>query len=210
MLENYERTKEGVIKQVTRNDFVYDEAYTLQKQSELGGEVEEERLSSLRLGLMIGSLNSTVTSLLDVGYGSGSFLKLASKVVSKCFGYDTPPAFPLPTKIRSAEDVSGRYYDVVTFFNSLEHMPEIDFIKSLRCKYIIITTPWCHNFSDDWFEKWEHRKPDEHLWHFNDESLQRFMLRRGYVCKHYSNVEDVLRGSRVDHPNYLTSIFKKD
>lgn len=209
MVNNYEKTPEGVIRQVERKDFVYNEEYCFQKQSEQGGPEQEDKLSALRLGLIIGSLNSTITSLLDVGYGTGSFLKLASNVVKKCAGNDLSPSIPLPTKILSVNDVTADYYDVITFFNSLEHMPDVNFLSQLKCKNVVITVPWCHYFSDNWFENWNHRRPDEHLWHFNEESLRRFMLKKGYTCSHYSNAEDIFRGSGLTYPNYLTAIFKK-
>ena len=64
-------------------------------------------------------------------------------------------------------------------------------------------------FSDEWFEDWKHRNPDEHLWHFNDKSLNAFMDDMGYTKIAQSNIEDSIRKSDCEHPNILTGIFKK-
>ena len=119
------------------------------------------------------------------------------------------PVFPLPGGVDRVDKITGAYYDVVTFYNSLEHMPDIDFLKDIQCKFLVITTPWCHYFSDDWFKNWKHRKPDEHIWHFNDETLTRHVLRNGYSTLHYSNAEDCLRGEKLGYASYLTAVFRK-
>ena len=87
----------------------------------------------------------------DVGYGDGNFLSKAKSVVQDCFGYDIPPVFPLPQGVKRIDNITGAYYDVVTFYNSLEHMPELDFLQKIQCKYLVVTVPWCHYFSEEWF-----------------------------------------------------------
>jgi len=207
MLEGYEKDRDGVIKKTNAPSPAYDEEYVKNYYS-VNGAIAEE-LSCLRLGLLLGSLNQSVNKLLDIGYGNGGFLKRASRVIKDCYGYDVSPRFPLPENIRQTNSLTGEFYDVVTLFNSLEHMPDIDFVSDLQCRYVVITVPWCHYFSDDWFDSWKHRKPDEHVWHFNDESLTRFMNSKGYSILHTSNAEDSLRGEPLGYPSYLTSVFKK-
>ena len=102
-------------------------------------------------------------------------------------------------------------YDVVTFFDSLEHCEDIEFIKDLNTKYILISVPWCHwkEEGDEWFMNWKHRKPNEHLYHFDESSLLKFMKRMGYLSVDLGNYEDVIR-KPVDHrKNILTGLFKK-
>jgi hypothetical protein len=208
MLEGYEKLRDGIIKQVDATPPVYDEEY-IGKYYLANGTFQEE-LSCLRLGLILGQLNHPINKILDVGYGNGGFLSRAAKIVEGCYGYDIGPAYPLPAKIKLVHSVTNAYYDLVTFFNSLEHIPDIDFVKNLQCQHVAITVPWCHYFSDDWFKDWKHRKPNEHIWHFNDESLTRFMSSQGYGVLHTSNAEDCLRGEPLGYPNYLTAIFKKN
>lgn len=209
MIEGYEKLSTGVIKQTNPTPPAYDEQYVTRYNNDLGGLSNE--LSCLRLGLLLGSLNQPIAKLLDVGYGDGNFLDRASSVIKSCYGYDIPPNFPLPTKpnIERAKNITGAYYDVVTFYNSLEHIENLDFLKEIQCRFLAMTVPWCHNFSDDWFSNWKHRKPNEHIWHFNDETLTRFMAKMGYTIIHYSNVEDALRGEKIGYASYLTAIFKK-
>ena len=207
MIDGYEKLTSGIIKHVEAVPPLYDMDYATRYKASLGG--QDDELSCLRLGLLLGSINQPIAKLLDVGYGDGNFLERASTVVQKCFGYDVSPAFPLPPNTTSVNNVTGAYYDVVTFYNSLEHIPEIDFVKDIQCKFLVITTPWCHYFSDEWFQNWKHRKPNEHIWHFNDETLARFMRKNGYVCVHYSNAEDTLRGEKTGYASYLTAIFHK-
>ena len=210
MLTNYEKiSTTGVIKQVEFTPPVYDTEYVIRYNASLAGQADE--LSYLRLGLLLGSLNQSATKLLDVGYGDGNFLEKAASVIKSCYGYDISPQFPLPLKsnIELTQNITGAYYDVVTFYNSLEHMPEIDFIKDIQCQFLVITTPWCHYFSDEWFKNWKLRKPEEHIWHFSDETLLRFMRKMGYTAIHYSNAEDAVRGEKLGYANYLTAIFKK-
>ena len=76
--------------------------------------------------------------------------------------------------------------------------------SGVRATSIIADT----NF-EDWFKNWKHRKPDEHIWHFNDETLTRHVLRNGYSTLHYSNAEDCLRGEKLGYASYLTAVFRK-
>ena len=209
MIDGYEKLRSGVIKQTEPTPPIYDEQYAVRYSNSLGG--QEDELSCLRLGLLLGVINQPIVKLLDVGYGMGNFLERCSTVVKDCYGFDIGPAYPLPPKsnIKPVSNVTGAYYDVVTFYNSLEHMTDLDFLEKIQCKYLLITTPWCHYFSEEWFENWKHRKPDERIWHFNDETLTRFMLRQGYTVIHYSNIEDTLRGEKIGYASYLTAVFKK-
>ena len=56
---------------------------------------------------------------------------------------------------------------------------------------------------------WKHRRPDEHLWHFNEKSIEKFFNEMGYDIVDYSNVEDMIRITKEEYPNILTCIFKK-
>ena len=72
-----------------------------------------------------------------------------------------------------------------------------------------ISVPHCHNTNDEWFEKWKHRRPDEHLWHFDQESLVKFMRRMGFVLCSSSNLEDTIRKNNDQtETNILTCIFR--
>jgi len=207
MLKNYKKDENGVIFQIERKKFNYgieyiETTYALYDTTPL--------MSYLRLGALLGKLAPyKPTKILDVGYGNGDFLKTASSIIPECCGADIPPAYPLPKNIRFVEDIYDEEYDVVCFFDSLEHFDNIYDIKSLKTKYVFISVPWCHYISDAWFESWKHRKEDEHLWHFDLESLRKFFESLGYEYISHSSIEDSIRKPIDDLPNILTALFKK-
>ena len=208
MLEGYEKLSNGVIVQKDRKITMnYDEDYIVNAYSD----ESMFNISYLRVGFLLSYLHSRGLgskgwSILDVGYGFGHFLKICNQYGFNSFGLDV-----------NGHDISefaregslDNYYDVITFFDSLEHFKDINFVKNLRCETLMISVPWCHYFNDDWFDSWKHRKYGEHLWHFNDKSLESFLNECGYEVVFKSNVEDVIRKPEYDYPNILTLIAKR-
>jgi SAM-dependent methyltransferase len=205
MLSNYELTQDGVITQIKRKPKTYDTNYF-----EYYNRMFEQtiNMSYLRLGHLIGSLDKIPDSILDVGYGTGAFLSIASKTVSQCYGFDVTD-IRIPVGCKRVQDITTDKYDVVCFFDSLEHMEDIEIIKQVKANYICISTPWCHYLSDEWFKNWKHHKPNEHLWYFNDKALIKFMNRMGYDCISITAVEDIIRKIHPTLPNIITGIFKR-
>ena len=162
----------------------------------------------LRLGNIVGSLGKIPDSILDVGYGDGSFLKVCQNIVPRCYGYDIS-TYPVPEGCIQVTDLTESFYDVITFFDSLEHFEDIDFVKDLKCNYTCISVPYCHYKDDEWFRNWKHRRPNEHLWHFDQTSLTNFMIRMGYELVSGSNIEDTIRKNKENEFNILTCVFKK-
>jgi len=206
MIENYAKNEDGIIYQVNRELFKYDEFY-LKHYENMGSLLQPT--SMLRLGYIIGSVGKIPTSLLDVGYGNAAFLNSSRPLIPKLYGNDVARQL-LPDGVEYVENIMEEKYDVITFFDSLEHMEDIEFVKNLKCNYICISLPWCHYFNDEWFESWKHRKPDEHLWHFNKESLTKFMTRMSYETIDICNLEDATRDNGEKYENILTGIFKKN
>jgi hypothetical protein len=204
MLDNYAVDKLGVIYQISKTEFVYDNEYVETRY----GAAPVEQMSFLRVGQITAALGRIPTSVLDVGYGSGDFLKAMSSAITDVNGYDIPPAFPVPG-VANVENMYSREYDLVTFFDSLEHFEDPSEIRALRTNFIHISVPWCHYFSDEWFQDWRHRRPNEHLWHFNEKSLPAFMKEMGYELICFSNGEDVIRKSSGPWQNILSATFRK-
>jgi hypothetical protein len=205
MLANYEKNQDGTIYQVNRTLFDYTGAYNNYYKNI---ESYSWYTSYLRLGYIIGSVGRIPESILDVGYGTGAFLKVCETQISNRYGHDIS-GWNVPEGCKFIDNILEKEFDVVTFFDSLEHMDDIEFVKDLKCNYICISLPWCHYFDDEWFETWKHRKPDEHLWHFNEESLQNFMTRMGYETINTCNLEDVTRQNNQSYQNILSGIFRK-
>ena len=206
MLENYTTDDNGVIVQIKKNIISYDENYVLQRYDTYGH--LNLCISNLRLGNIIGSIGKIPNSILDIGYGNGSFLKSAKTIIPNCFGHDTS-GYTIPEDCVFVEDIFSRHFNVVTFFDSLEHYEDIYFVNNINCDFVCISLPWCHYFSDEWFESWKHRRPNEHIWHFNEKSLIKFMDNQGYQVINITNIEDSIRKSAFDYQNILTGIFSK-
>ena len=207
MLENYEKLPNGVIKQIRVNKITYNYQYsnTYNSYGEAG-----RNLSYLRLGVLIGAIGHIPTSIVDVGYGNGDFLRTCTKQISTVYGCDISD-YPIPDMCYKIDIQEISQMDVVCFFDSLEHFDDISFIKDIDTNYIFISVPWCHYISDEWFENWYHRRENEHLYHFNDASLTRFFDESGYDRIYMSSFEDMIRYNKSVHPmsNILSCIFKK-
>lgn len=205
MLDNYKILKNGVIKQLNINNQVdYNIDYVTNSYDNYGEKVNY--ISFLRLGYLLGVINEIPNSILDVGYGNGAFLKACKNIIKNCYGNDVSD-YNLPMDINFVSDIFSQHYDVITFFDSLEHFHDINFVKDLKCNYVLISVPCCHYYSDEWFENWKHRRPDEHIFHFNENSLNEFMVECGFQKMSNSFVEDTIR--KGEEKNILTGIFKK-
>lgn len=205
MLANYEKNQDGTIYQVNRTPFDYTGSYNNYYKNI---ESYSWHTSYLRLGYIIGSIGRIPKSILDVGYGTGAFLKVCETQIPNRYGHDIS-GWNVPEGCEFVDNILEKEFDVITFFDSLEHMNDIEFVKDLNCNYVCISLPWCHYFDDGWFDTWKHRKPDEHLWHFNEQSLQNFMTRMGYQTVNICNLEDVTRENNQPYQNILSGIFKK-
>ena len=166
-------------------------------------------MAYLRLGYLLGIIREPIYSILDVGYGNGDFLKACSTINIERYGNDIS-SYKVPEGSVFIDDILNHKYDVTCFFDSLEHFEDINFVKDLKTEYIYISVPNCHNFSDEWFKDWKHRREDEHLYHFNRKSLINFMDECGFDCIVISNVEDIIRRNNLNEPNILSGIFKKN
>jgi len=208
MLKNYEKLPNGVIKQKTiiNNIVNYDYDYVNDRYNQYGE--KGMQMAFLRLGYLLGNLTFTPKKILDVGYGNGDFLRASSNIIKECYGYDISN-YPLPENCYKKDNLTDDKYDVITFFDSLEHFNDIDFVKTLNTKFILISLPWCHYFSDKWFGDWKHRREGEHIFHFNEESLKKFMDEQGYNTINISNFEDSIRKPSDDNKNILSGIFQK-
>jgi hypothetical protein len=206
VLDNYDKLDNGVIYQITRSPFKYGKEYSsaYNKLGELNN-----YMSYLRLGYLLGTIGKQPTSILDIGYGNGSFLAAASTVVENCYGSDVSNEYPVPVGTTYVDSIYDNHYEVITMFDVLEHFNDIYDIENLKCDYIFVSMPWCHYFSDQWFFEWKHRKPDEHLFHFNNESLCSFMNEIGFDALSISNIEDSIRKPIDNTKNILSGIFKK-
>ena len=206
MLDNYIKLENGLIKQDVVNKIDYNQDYINNSYNNYG--LKTTQISHLRLGYILGVIGKVPDSILDVGYGNGEFLKTCSSVIPNCYGNDIT-GYPIPEGSTFISDIYSHKFDVTCFFDVLEHFDDIYDIKHLKSEFIVVSLPNCHYYSDEWFENWKHRRPNEHLWHFNSQSLIKFMREIGYRLVDISNVEDVVRNNNESYSNILTGVFVK-
>jgi hypothetical protein len=205
MLENYHVDENGVIIQDNREPFLYDVQYI----KDLYNGADISRTAYLRLGYIIGSIGKIPSSVLDVGYGGADFLKAAVNLIPNCFGHEINQ-WPIPTGCTFVEDIYANHYDVITFFDVLEHFENAyDVLRKIQCEYVCVSLPWCNYISDEWFKNWKHLRPNQHLHHFNSTSLTKTFDVCGFDRVNTCNVEDACRIDKRYAPNILSGIFKK-
>lgn len=207
MLENYIRLENGVIKQLNVEKITYNYDYS-NKYNQYGEKANY--ISYLRLGVLMGLLKERPKSLVDVGYGNGAFLRACQSTIPTLYGCDLSD-YPVPDGCAKIDFSDISNVDVVCFFDSLEHFDDITVIKNLDTQYIFISVPWCHYNSDEWFKNWYHRRENEHLYHFNEESLKNFFNECGYDCLYTGCYEDSIRINPSVKPqeNILSGLFVK-
>lgn len=143
--------------------------------------------SVLRAGYAIGrTALGAGASVLDVGYGNGSFLTTMKSLGFLTYGHDVHCRLDGITR----GTVDARY-DLITFFDSLEHLPSLRL--PLNVRHCIVSIP----HRPTWFladpPRWRHFKPGEHLHYFTPRSLALLMEMRGLHCKHSVPLEDIIR-----------------
>lgn len=196
-----------VIHQLNPEPFAYDKKY-ISTYSTPKYTSKAKLLQNRRFSFAVGIHGRPINSLIDVGFGDGAFMKLAKEQIKIVGGID----------ITSLAVPSGCYYtnrfeqvDVVTFHDSLEHIPDLMFMREIPAETIIISLPYCHfkTRGIEWFcNEYYHRKKNEHLHHFDQFSLGKFMDNMGWYCVSISNHEDGIR-KRDPEWNILTMGFKR-
>ena len=146
-------------------------------------------------------------SVLDIGYGSGSFLKEMSSRGHECFGYEVSRC---NFNVHRIHEMEGKEFDCISIFDCLEHMDDPYSIFEAKTEVYIVSLPI---FRDDISEifGWKHYKPTEHKHYFTDSSIDKFFMRKDFYKVYLSNVEDEIRGSFFHgKPNISTYIFRNN
>jgi hypothetical protein len=215
MLDNYHVDELGILHQTNWKPKVYDREYLSYYE---GLHERTIKLGYQRLGWVLGLLRRLPSSVLEIGYGMGTFLEAAALAgVRPCAGYDVAH-YPLPagSVFVDWEAALARAWDVTALFDVLEHMPDLSFLGRLQTSFLAICVPYCRwrdlgDLGDDWFRHWRMRLPDEHLHHFDAESLRALMSRYGYRCCDLNTFEDGLRLREGETgPNILCGFFEGD
>lgn len=144
--------------------------------------------------------------ILDIGYGDGEFIRQSIDRGYDAYGFDVhTEKFNVPT----INYLAGNW-DIVTMFDSFEHMHDINEPIKLRPRYFFITVPHVQeNMAENEFMAWRHYKPDEHLHYFTPVALKKFFAKNQYKCIENTNIEDIIRKSRKYNINTMTFVFRR-
>jgi hypothetical protein len=199
----------GVIHQIDREPFTYNAAYSAIYDNPERVR-KSEILQALRYSFCIGAHGRPINSLTDTGYGNGAFMRFAKQQTKLVGGFDITDV-PVPDGCYRTDKYDP--VDVVTFFDCLEHIPDLMFVRDIPAETIVISLPYCHFETRglSWFENdYFHLKKNEHLHHFDQHSLVAFMDNMGWYCTAVGNLEDLVR-HRESEPewNILTCAFKR-
>ena len=198
----------GALKSISREVTAkYDHAYVARYEN-----YPQAELSKIRARIVMEHVGNFDT-ICDVGFGTGAFLSEIGHAnpMTSLHGFDISP-YPPPYFVRIEPRWQEKEWDVVTFFDSLEHFDDLTCIKLLRAQTVVVSLPWYHPYlGPEWFARWKHRRPGEHLWHFTPEALAKLFTRAGMRAVYVGNPEDDVRLPEPDAqgPNILTMVFRR-
>lgn len=206
--DEYQMDKFGVIHHLNPEPYTYDEKYSSTYDTDeyrKGNDI----LQALRIGMMSGVMGDVKQyKHLDMGCGNGAFLRALNSPYG--YGHDISDHKVQGVFKVSWHAVTSHTWYSVSFWDCLEHLPDIEYtVKSINAHYVFISLPWMHTeMPVEWFaNEYPHRKPGEHLHHFDDFALENYMDYLGYqmICR--SNLEDRVRKSKHGMANILTAAF---
>lgn len=165
-----------------------------------------KEMSALRWNFIQSHLNLPAGSrVLDVGYGNGAFLKHARSAGMDIYGIDLHtedfgvPVVNLETKL---------HFDLICFFDSLEHFSDFQPLLNLRAGHVIVSIPNTPAWLLSKPRVWRHYKPGEHLHYFSRRSLDSFMHGWGFSEKRAEGYpEDTLRGKLTVDDQVTDNIY---
>ena len=137
-------------------------------------------LTAIRAG-MVYKHCAPLTNILDVGIGGGAFV-----AETKCFGIDINEHALDWLRRRNLLWSQGSL-PIMTFWDSLEHLPNPGEYLSRATEHVFISTPIYHDEAHARASK--HYKPNEHLWYFTDQGLHLFMREYAFKCVEQSTLE---------------------
>jgi len=215
VIPNYRIDEFGVIHQIDFTPIIYDKTY-ISYYEDLSDRTI--KLGYQRMGWLLGLMGRIPDSVLELGYGTGTFVEAAHITgVKDCAGYDIA-RFPLPDGVRYVEfeDALARDWDLVAMFDVLEHIPDLSFLSRLKARHIALAVPYCRyrelgEAGDAWFRDWRMLLPNEHLHHFDRESLAALMARHGFATATLNTFEDGIRlAARRERSQYPVGLLFAD
>ncbi len=214
MPDNYEMDALGVLHQVDFTPTGYDKTYLSYYEAKSDRTI---KLGYQRFGWILGLIDRMPESVLEIGYGTGTFIEAAQiGGVGECAGCDIAD-YPLPDGVEFLdwESALSKRWDVVAMFDVLEHIPDLSFLDRLRTRHLAVAVPYCRyrELGEDgeaWFNGWRMKLPNEHLHHFDPSSLKAVLSHHGYDCVTLNTFEDGMRLREGETgPNILSGFFTR-
>jgi len=209
MIDNYENVRSGHWHQINRTGPGPEYAV---EYCNYYNNIPSDEMSKIRFDTVYKYVGH-FKSICDFGYGNGSFIQHAYARGYDAYAYDISD-YPVPRGVIKVDDIDELEVDVITFFDSIEHIEDVDlvsFLNKKKAKYFVISLPWFHEFlGPEWFENWKHRKPNEHFHHFDVHGLIGLLTDADCSIIHIGNEEDKIRKPVDKWPNILTVVAKKN
>ena len=179
----------GIVHQLDPEPFEYGESYISCYDS------PEYQKNNTRLQEIRWDIVNRYTfggKILDFGAGRGEFGKHAPKGV-EVDNFDI------------GDEDNLDCYNVITMWDVLEHIPDLnDFFNYNWASFIVVSLPLAPNN----LKGWKHLKPNEHLHHFNVESLDAIFYQNDFKNVYTGFPEDEIRKPETDQPNILTAVYQ--
>jgi hypothetical protein len=161
---------------------VYDQEY-LDKYKELAKTELGQKIYKTRWDLIKKYIKQG--TLVDYGCGPNAFNNAGPKEFEK-YGYDVNPNVKFP-------DLPYQPWDIVTFWDSLEHIPDFyDVIRLFKAKWLFISTPNLESVITPVTE-WKHYRPEQHIFYFDKYSLRIILKALDYEIIEINHEEGALR-----------------
>lgn len=152
----------------------YDRKY-FEHYKQLEGSAIATALNNARCAMLARHATAGEASVLDFGAGCGTFVKQAISWGYEAKGFDVIPETIQLLQEMGAFASSAREFDVVTFWDSLEHVeePEIAFRRIRKGALVLVAVPIIADIADVRSSK--HYKPGEHLYYWTRDGFVSWM-----------------------------------
>jgi hypothetical protein len=166
-------------------DRAYFERYRRQANSDIGRALMAARVAFVRKHWWGPGM------LVDVGIGSGAFIKRCNRKKKMAVGYDVNPAGIEWLKQHrcfwNPYYPPGRRISVLSLWDVLEHMPDFSSLLAKVEQWVFLSLPIFNDAAHALRSK--HFRPDEHCWYWTRDGLVMVMQRLGFELIEETDME---------------------
>ncbi len=172
-------------------DEKYFEKYRVMAETDMGKALNKARLDLVN--------KYTDGEVLDIGIGCGTFVK------SRCntFGFDiNPKGIEWLNDKNLYIDPYNKKVESATFWDSLEHIHDVDKILKNITRYVFVSLPIFASGKHVLLSK--HFRKDEHCWYFDNNGIKLFM-----AMNDFDYVESNWMETTLGRESIGTYVFKR-